>query len=201
MTLVTTAQVAARLGLSQPLPAPVEARIADAIEESEDKVLTYLGRTSLAATQETVAGLWPDDGFALTDVRAWPQVVGYFDDRYRVVSSVVADADAGTFDVTFSVGLDVANDPELRPIKTFIKADAAAGLGTDARFAALAGIKRIVSSVSGDGQSVSYEKAATGAEAAGSGASLTSLKRWRRLSISQGHARVLVPWPYADRLR
>lgn len=192
--LVDPDEVARRLGLEVPLDAATLARVEDAISDAQADVQGFLGRPLVAETV-TLTGLWADAMWPLTDKRAWPQAREYLDDRYRVVSSVVNAVDADRFDVTFLVGLDVAGDPDLEPIRRFIRAAAVEGLRRDATFTAAG---RAVTSVSAGGQSVSYEGAA-GEGAAGGVPTLASLKRWKRRAIRQPAARPFDPWPYAYR--
>ena len=56
-----------------------------------------------------MTGLWADDAWPLDDKRAWPQVSGRWDTRFKVVSYTPNVTDPALFDVTFLVGLDVAN--------------------------------------------------------------------------------------------
>lgn len=197
MALVTPDQLASRIGMVVPLPVPVELRLRDAIEDAEAKVQLYLNRTSLEAVEHTVVGLVPDERWVMDDPRAWPQAKSRFQDRFRVVSWVVNADDPTLFDVTFAVGLDVANDPELRPILSFIKQDAVASAAADPTFA---GVARTVQSVSADGQSVTYATGGGGGAegVAGGSLSLSSLKRWRRLSIYQAPGVRRSPWPYSS---
>ena len=193
MTLVEVEAVAARLGLDATALTPAQLdQIEAAIEDSEARVEMYLARPLIART-EVVTGLYPSYGYDLSDYRAWPQVAERFDDRYDVVAvAPAADGDDGRFDVTFSVGIDVAGDPEFEPILRFIRQDATAGLRADPT---LPGVARLVKTVSADGQSVTYD-APTGADAAGAAMTLAVLNRWRRRAAYQRRSVPLTPWPY-----
>lgn len=193
MTLLVTADdVATWLSIPLPLDIPVQSRIERQIRTSQNKVQTYLGRP-LVATDRTLTGLWADERYPLEDPKAWPQARDTIEDRLRVVS-YTAEPSTGTFAVTFKVGLDVANDPELEPIIDYVLVDAAASLRRDPLFTQVA---RVVSSVSAGGQSVSYEKAEAAAGQAGGALTIDSLKRWKRLAIYQRPSAPITPWPYA----
>lgn len=188
--LVSADTVGQRLGLPLPLTAPVAARIDGAVAAAEGKLLGYLNRDSLVATEVTYRGMEPAYGYGLEDKRAWPQVKDQMNDRYRVKSYTLVGSDG--YDVVFTVGLDVAGDPELRAMLTYIVEDAATQLTNDPTFTAVA---RGIKSVSAAGQSVSFDTAPTG-DAAGSGMTLTMFKRFRRLSIYQPVRAPQAPWPY-----
>jgi len=190
---VDAAAVATRLGLDPAGLSPtVQARIEAAIEDTEAKVEAYLQRPLVSDTS-TVKDLYPTWGFDLEDYRAWQYVADRFDDVFTVDSyAPAASGQVGYYDVTFTVGLDVAADPSLGAIRAFIAQDAAAALREDPTFTA---VTRAVTSVSADGQSVTYEKATT-PEAIGARLALTSIKRWRRVSIYARPAGVFTPWPY-----
>lgn len=201
-TLVVTAdRIATRLGLPLPLTAAQEARINLAIEDSQAKVLTYLNRASLEATFETVESLSPDTYYPLDDRRAWWTVANRWDDRYAVSSytpHVNADGttDPDLFDVTFTVGLGVAGDPELYPIRQFIEQDATLGLRLDPSFG---DVDRAVTSASAEGQSLSFEKGSANPDTVGGAVTLRNLSRWKRRVIYQRPSYPLNPWPYARR--
>lgn len=178
--LVPAAAVATKLGLDpQRLPPPVKARIEDAIMDAQTKVETHLGRP-LVATETTITSLYPDVTYPLNDHRAWPQAKTFLDDRYRVADAVPVLAEPGTYNVTFKVGLDVANDPDLNIIRRFLLIDAAENLTADPLFTA---VKRVPSSVSAGGQSVSYTTP-KGADPGGA-ITLKSLNRWKRRPIAR----------------
>ena len=194
MTLLVSADaVATRLRIPLPLSEPVRADIEDAITDAQADVQGYLGR-SLEATLHTDRGLEPDTAWPLGDKRAWPQAAGHFNDRYRVVSWVANAQDPGLFDVTFAVGLDVGNDPDLAPIVRFITRSAMQALRASATFAEAA---RGVTSVSAGGQSLSYDHASTADGAAGSLPNIKTLSRWRRHNIGQSGGPLAPRWPYA----
>lgn len=195
VNLVPASEVATKLGLALPLAPSVEERIDLAISESQDKVEAYL-RRPLVATTRTVTGLWATPGVPLDSSEAWPAAIGILDDRFRVASTVVSVTEPGAFDVTFLVGLDVAGDPALKPIKTYIRGDAVADLIADPMFTA---VHRVVKSVSAGGQSVTFEPAERAAGAVGARMTIESLKQWRRLSIGQPASHALSPWPYVGR--
>lgn len=195
MTVISAESVAARLGLPVPLDPAVQARITEAIEDAEAKVVGELHRP-IVAYEDTVPDLEPSytDTYGLGDWHVWPQVRDRYDDVYVVKGYVpAASGDPDLYDVTFTVGLDVANDPALAPIRQFIKQDAIGTLRADDTFKAVA---RQVTSVSAEGQSVSYATGAGAVDAAGGGLTLHSLRRWKRRAVYQRNARPLAPWPY-----
>jgi hypothetical protein len=191
--LLTAAQLAPRLGLGIPLPPQVQLRIQDAILDAQGKVMGYLNRP-LFPTEHTITGLAPFEAWPLEDHRAWPYGER-FGDRYRVAGYTPNVEDPTRFDVTFRVGLDVANDPDLYPILAFIRQDAVANLIGDPLFSA---VSRPVTSVSADGQSVSYAQGSSTADSAGGGMTLGSLKKWRRMSIYQPVGVRTTSWPYSS---
>jgi hypothetical protein len=199
--LIDPESVANGLGLEYPLDDAIQDKIIlQTIEATQAKVELFLNRP-LVAKVVTVPALAADDRYELDTIDAWPEAKGMFNDRYRVQSSVANTADPTLYDVTFAVGLDVANDPELASILTFIREDSITACSNNPRFTAVA---RIVRSVSADGQSVSYTEQTgrnaqqANADIAGAQLTLNDLRKWKRLPIFQRHTPSAPPWPYAS---
>lgn len=93
----------------------------DAIEDAISDVEAYLGQP-ITPTSKIARGCWPVPwGWDLPDVSS----------RIRSIVSAVPEflpdqpgIQSGTFTVTYTVGLDVANDVELRPIRRYLTAAA-----------------------------------------------------------------------------
>jgi hypothetical protein len=199
--LITNESVCIGLGIDYPIvDDTLNAMVDQMIEATEGKVELFLNR-SLTAKMVTVPALTADDRYDLTTIDAWPEANQMFDDRYRVSSKVANTDDPSMWDVTFAVGLDVVNDPDLRAILYFIREDTVTALANNPRFKL---VDRLVSSVSADGQSISYAQAQTGRSAriansaiAGANITIADLKKWKRIPISQRHMPRTPPWPYA----
>ncbi|MEQ7008476.1 hypothetical protein ABN028_20080 [Actinopolymorpha sp. B17G11] len=196
MTVVPTEDVARLLGLPDPLPADKAWQIEQALLDAEGAVVGHIGRP-IVAVEKTLTDQYPVPGIALTDPDAWPDAQVQLDDRIKVLETTATEG--GRFTVRFLVGLDVANDPELRRIYTFIRDSAVeslrnnpdGGIGT-----------RRVSSVSAEGQSVSYANDTPGGAAApGAPPTLDSLNRWKRRAAYMRRTPRPVPWPYAGDTR
>jgi hypothetical protein len=191
---VPVAKVAAHLGLDPAALTEVQKEIlTDAILDAQGKVAEYLNRP-LEPRSETLTGLWRDERYAHSEVRAWPEAVARLDNRLAVTTYAPNSEYAATWDVTFAVGLDVENDPELDPIRRFIRQDAVAGLDGHAAFP---GLERRVKSVSAEGQSLTFEGRGASPDAAGGTLTVGTLRRWRRYAVGRAPApRDSRPWPY-----
>lgn len=181
--IVTADYIARRLGLPRPLSADDQWTVEEAITEAQSDVEAYLGR-AITPTQYTETGLWKafDGSYLLT---YWPLV--------DIVSETAeTDPDTaqllGTWTVVYTAGLDAANDPLLAPIRRYVVAAAMNSPSvTDLWEAAQPSAGRVVTSVSAEGQSVSYANTSpAGGQIgpAGSGSPgalplLSSLDRWR----------------------
>lgn len=183
--IVTLADLAGRLGWNPP-SAEQRRALTDALEDAHDDVEAYLGQP-ITPTQTTETGRFPYVG-------GWE----LSREPLRVLSATPERGPGGEltglFTVTYTWGLDAGNDPELRPIRRYIIAQAMQhprivtlwqeGQGDAARR---------VRSVSAEGQSVSFDYLTPGgAEVArnangtatamtegASGPPLASLDRWR----------------------
>lgn len=185
MTLVIEPEkIAARLGLSDPTPAQLEA-IADVILDCQGDVEAYLNRP-LFAVERTLTGIYPLSGYPLDQWDAWPDA-RVFDDRVTVVSNT-AHPD-GSFDVVFKVGLDGPNEAR---IVRYVKAHAMQSVLNDAN---LKVGKRQVTSVSAEGQSVSYENMSVAEGAAGSLPNIKTLSALKRRAVLRGNRGPVSIWP------
>lgn len=180
--VVTAADVARRLGLTLPLSADNQALIEGSIRDKQAILNSYLG-VPVVPTTVVEEGRWPvGTGWQLS-----------YEPVIEVVSAV-AETDSvtglltGTYAVTYVWGLDVAGDGAFEPIRRWILAHA--GATPEARRlvrVAAVGATRSITSLSAEGQSVSYS-------AEGSGGSsredtlvdefglptLRTVDRWRR---------------------
>lgn len=194
--VIEPAKIARRLGVKDPSPDQLE-MIEDVIRDCQADVADFLNRDSLFAVDRTLTGIAPRYGYELTDWQAWPQAQDMYDDRYAVVGDPIANPD-GTFDVTFKVGLDGPNEDA---IVRYVKAHAMQTILNDAN-AAMG--KRQITSISAEGQSVSYSDGSVADGAAGSLPPVTTLKRYKRLSAHRGARGSVSIWPltgvgYSDR--
>ncbi|MFI8265274.1 hypothetical protein [Streptomyces sp. NPDC085665] len=187
--LASPEEVADELGLPLPLSANQREAFRTDIAKAQADVSAYLGRPIIPRPQ-LLRAVAPLFGYDLSDARAWPAVA--YDDITTVLNySPTTD---GRYDVRLLVGLHAAEE---EPIVRYVVAHAAEmarnrpGGGNG---------ERRVSSVSAEGQSVSYD-AAPSAGQAGALPALESLVPYRR-AIYRTVARVPVaPWPYGGTRR
>lgn len=188
--LTVSADTVARLaGIPRPLDEDTQWLIEQAILGAQDDVIAYLGQpiTPLLATED---GLYPQSAFlSLTDRRQWLLC------NTPVIEILTADPETadpfplGTYRVAYTYGLNVVTDPQMGPVRRWILASAVASPEVASAYAATAPDGgRLVTSVSAEGQSISYSAvkvpSASVAGTAGSGAPgsvplLSSLDRWR----------------------
>lgn len=180
-----------------------KAKVATRIGRAQDKVGLFLGRPGLATVERTLVGMWRDATYPETSVQAWPGACEVLDDRCRVKSYVANTDDPEVYDVTFVVGLDLTttgdgtlHDPQVQPILDFITMDAIEQLVGDPQFPDAA---RIIQSVSNNGQSISYAKAADSPDAAGGKLTIGTLSGFKRLNVGQPSPQSSAPWPYGAR--
>lgn len=187
--LVDPADVARRLHLDPAaLTAEQRARIVDAIEDAQADLEAELNRP-LVPTVEIREGVWPvmyPVGGTL-DRATYPALADIYDDVKILEATANAD---GTFNLTLQIGLNAAEEA---PILRYVRAHAVESLRLDPQ----SGMGQLaVTSVSAEGQSISYEKRSTQEGAVGSLPSLRSLRRYKRLSVYQAPSRATAPWPY-----
>ncbi|MEW1700106.1 hypothetical protein ACIQCR_17110 [Streptomyces sp. NPDC093249] len=177
--------VADALGAPLPLASVQRAAYEREIRNAQADVAAYLNRP-LVPTATTVRGTYPRAQGPLDDVRAWPMTI---DDIAEVVS-YRATSD-GAYDVDLLVGLHGARE---EGVVRYVVAHAAEAVRQ--RTDQSGGPGRRVSSVSAEGQSVSYE-AAPSAGQAGAPPSISSMSHLRRLVFQPLSRPPRAPWPYS----
>lgn len=177
--------IASQLGLDMPVDDDTAETLRQAILDAQADVEGYLGRP-IVPTVRSATGLWPwPDGWELPD-----------DDVLSVISAtpeVTVDTGqpTGTYTVTYYSGLDVRNDPTLRPIVRYVVAAAKNSPAVVDVWREYVQPRGVMTSVSTDGQSATFAAAslggggAAGSRAPGALPDLDSLARWRRLSVYQ----------------
>ncbi|AWI32696.1 hypothetical protein [Streptomyces tirandamycinicus] len=182
--LASAEQVADKLGVPLPLTAQQRESFRDAITDAQADVVTYLGRP-VVPQPRTLLGAHALFGYDLDDAQAWP--IHDLDDVVSVVSHV--DNLDGTYDVQLLVGLDGAAE---EPIVRYIVTHAAESIRN--KPSATEGTRR-VTSVSAEGQSISYEGAPAAGQA-GAPPELNSLAGYRKYLYRPIPVVPAVPWPY-----
>ncbi|MFJ5143053.1 hypothetical protein [Streptomyces sp. NPDC088707] len=183
--LASAEQIADKLNVPLPLSAAQREAFRDAIADAQSDVAGHLGRP-LLPTPRTLTDARPLFGYDLLDARAWP--LNGVDDIVTV-AGVTEKAD-DRYDVDLLVGLDAAAE---KPIVRYVVAHAAETLRNDPA----AGGGRRVTSVSAEGQSISYE-AAPSAGQPGSLPTLDSLNDFRKLLLRPLPVVPAQPWPYGQ---
>ncbi|WP_404949147.1 hypothetical protein HFP70_35785 [Streptomyces sp. ARC14] len=183
--LASAEQVADKLGVSLPLTAAQREHYRTVLAEAQADVVAYLGRP-VVPQPRTLRNVHPLFGYDLDDPQAWP--IQRLDDVVSVVQYV--DALDGTYDVQLLVGLDGVTE---EPIVRYIVAHAAESIRTATT--AEGGSGRRVTSVSAEGQSISYEAAPLAGQA-GAPPALTSLDGYRKLLYRPLPTVPAAPWPY-----
>ncbi|MFJ9416734.1 hypothetical protein ACIRPT_21430 [Streptomyces sp. NPDC101227] len=178
--------VADALGVPLPLTSAQRGAYEEEIRNAQADVAAYLNRT-LVPTATTLRGVTPCWTDALDDIEAWPV---HLDDIAEVVS-YRANPD-GTYDVDLLVGLNGAQE---ETVVRYIVAHAAESVRQ--RPDQSVGPARRVSSVSAEGQSISYDSAPVAGQA-GSLPTIDSLKRLRRLVFQPLSRPPRAPWPYSS---
>ncbi|GAA5071001.1 hypothetical protein [Streptomyces similanensis] len=188
--LVTSPEAVAK-ELGVPLPLTVEQRddLLTAIRKAQADVVGYLGRPVVPQLlARTALTPYVRRGDSLEDVEAWP--LEDVDDLVCVAA--YRDRGDGTYDVDFLVGLDGAvNDPIVRYVTTHAaesERQRPGGVGSQGRR---------VTSVSAEGQSISYEAAPTPGQA-GALPTLDSLSRHKRRLFQPLNGPARPPWPYSS---
>jgi hypothetical protein len=187
--LVTSPEaVAKELGVALPLAAEQRDDLLTAIRTAQADVAGYLGRPvipRLVTRTALTPHLGRDD--RLDDADSWLIDV---DDLVQV--SAYRAHEGGTYDVDFLVGLDgAAIDPIVRYVTTH------AAESERLRPGGVGSQGRRVSSVSAEGQSISYESAPTTGQA-GALPELASLSRWKRRLFQPLNRPARPPWPYSS---
>ncbi|SEE84270.1 hypothetical protein SAMN05216483_6748 [Streptomyces sp. 2131.1] len=187
--LVTSPEaVAKELGVPLPLTAEQRDDLLTAIRKAQADVVGYLGQP-VVPQLVTRTALTPYVGGTdrLEDATLWP-----FDVDDLVQVSTYRVRTDGAYDVDFLVGLDgAAVDPIVRYVTTH------AAESERLRPGGVGSQGRRVSSVSAEGQSISYESAPTTGQA-GALPELTSLARWKRRLFQPLARPARPPWPYSS---
>ncbi|MFD9248386.1 hypothetical protein [Streptomyces bottropensis] len=187
--LASPEQIADKLGVPLPLTAQQREDFRDAISDAQSDVVGYLGRP-LIPQPRTLTDVQPVYGYDLYDPRAWP--VHDLDDVVTVVS--YKETQDGAYDVQLLVGLNAAAE---QPIVRYVIAHAVEGIrnnpaaGPDTG----SGEGRRVTSVSAEGQSISYDSAPAAGQA-GALPALDSLSGFRKLVVRPLPVVAASPWPY-----
>lgn len=201
--IVTADEIARRLGVPLPLQENDRWLIEQVIGDAQAGLEAYLGRavTPRTYTDEHVHRM-ARPGADEWDLNHWP---------VQSITSVAEETDddgdpTGLYTVVYVAGLDGANDPELEPLRRFVRAAAmyAPDLQQWLR-RTNPEASRVVTSLGVDGQSVTWSDAYTvpgGGEAGGVGRvpSLSSCDRWRIAGRRVFQRRTLTPrpWPGGD---
>ncbi|MFJ5121964.1 hypothetical protein [Kitasatospora sp. NPDC088548] len=179
-------EVADKLRIPLPLTETQRDDLRTAIEDAQSDVEAYLARP-LIPQLVTLAGARPAPGVDLTTWKAWAHCGP--DDDFTIEGLTVRSD--GTYDVQLRVGLDGAAE---RPIRRYIVAHAAEACrntpGADG--------DRRVSSLSAEGQSISYD-GAPGPGQAGSLPTLLSLDGYRQPPVYVRPRPPIAPWPAGGR--
>lgn len=179
--------VADALGVPLPITAEQRSALETAIRNAQADVVGYLNRPVVpkAITLRAVTPFFTGD---LDDADSWP--LPDQDDTVRVIA-YRPHAD-GTYDVDFLVGLNGATE---ETIVRYVTAHAAES--ERQRPGGVGNSGRRVSSVSAEGQSISYEAAPTEGQA-GALPALATLNRLRRRLYQPLNRPPRPPWPYSS---
>ncbi|QOV40156.1 hypothetical protein IM697_18185 [Streptomyces ferrugineus] len=187
--LVTSPEaVAKELGVPLPLDAEQRDDLLTAIRKAQADVVAYLGQPAIPqlVTRTALTPYWHRDE-DLGDPKSWP-----FEADDLVQVSAYRPRGDGTYDVDFLVGFDgAAIDPVVRYVTTHAaesERNRPGGVGSQGRR---------VSSVSAEGQSISYESEPTTGQA-GALPTLDSLSRWKRRLFAPLNQPARPPWPYSS---
>ncbi|MEU6460335.1 hypothetical protein [Streptomyces sp. NPDC046976] len=178
--------VADALGVPLPITAEQRSALETAIRNAQADVVGYLNRPVVpkAITLRAVTPFFPG---SLDEAGSWP-----LPDQDDIVQVVAYRAHPeGTYDVDFLVGLNGAAE---ETIVRYVTAHAAES--ERQRPGGMGNPGRRVSSVSAEGQSISYEAAPTEGQA-GALPTLASLNRLRRRLYQPLNRPPRPPWPYS----
>jgi hypothetical protein len=160
----------------------------DKIGKAQSEVAAYLKRP-LVPTPKTLRDVSPMPFYELTDPRAWPMPP--VDDVMKVVS--YEQNAEGLYTVRLLIGLDAAVE---KPIVDYVTAHAAARIRNGPGGEKNGG--RRVTSVSAEGQSISYETSPVAGQA-GALPTLDSLGDYRKRLYRPIAVAPATPWPYGGR--
>lgn len=200
--VVQPEQVARRPGLPQPLDERDRWMIEQAIVDAQSDLEAYLGRPITAQTY-TETGMLPlSGGYNLTH---WPVIA---------ITSTTAETDpdsgapTGYYTVVYTAGLDGVADPELEPLRRFVRTHAlySETVQTILRRVAPESARK-VASLGVEGQNVTYADVYAVADNAaelglpGALPTFKSCDRWRLAGrrVRQAATRANGPWPYEGR--
>lgn len=187
--LVTSPEaVAKELGVPLPLTAEQRDDLLTAIRKAQSDVVGYLGQPVIPqlVTRTALTPHWGRDD-RLEDAASWP-----FEGDDLVQVSAYRDRGNGTYDVDFRVGFDgAAVDSVIRYVTTH------AAESERLRPGGVGSQGRRVSSVSAEGQSISYESAPTTGQA-GALPELSSLSRWKRRLFQPLNRPIRPPFPHSS---
>ena len=186
--VVSADDVASKLGLTA-ITSTQRERIEEEIVARQTDAANYINR-DIFGVLDTATGMLPRYGFPMSDWRAWPALLDRYDDRVTVLAYRVG-ADGGSYDVDVLVGLDGRNEPALT---RFVMQSAVEGLRNDGS----SGLgKRLVTSVSAEGQSVTYDKLTAKSTDSGGQPDLDSLASLKRMSVFRTRASSNAEFPYS----
>ncbi|MEU6755986.1 hypothetical protein [Streptomyces sp. NPDC046685] len=179
--------VADELGVSLPLTAAQRTALQNAVRKAQADVTSYLGRTLVprATTLRAVTPRWTD---ALEDPESWP--LPDPDDIIEVAA--YRPLGDGTYDVDFLIGLNGATE---EPIVRYVTSHAAES--ERQRPGGVVADGRRVSSVSAEGQSISYETSPAAGQP-GALPAIDTLSSLRRLVYRPFSRPPRAPWPYSS---
>ncbi|MGC4950905.1 hypothetical protein ACLQ2N_32535 [Streptomyces sp. DT224] len=186
--LASAEQIADKLKVPLPLSAQQRETFRDAITDAQSDVAGYLMQPLLPQPR-TLAGVHPVYGWDLYDARAWP--LHDVDDIVTVVS--YSENPDGSYDVQLLTGLNAARE---EPIVRYVIAHAAESIRNDPGTAGGDGAGRRVTSLSAEGQSVSYDAAPLEGQA-GALPTLASLAGYRKRVYRPIPVTPAAPWPYS----
>ncbi|MFD0351755.1 hypothetical protein ACFQ0M_48030 [Kitasatospora aburaviensis] len=177
--------MAEKIGIPLPLTGAQRDTLRTAIEDAQADVEAYLVRP-LVPRLAILNGVRPEPGRDLGSWKAWAYCGP--DDDFTVDGwTLMPD---GTYDVQLRVGLDGAAE---RPIRRFVVAHAAESLRNTPTAGGSSG--RRVSSLSAEGQSISYEGAPSAGQA-GALPVLATLDGYRQPPVYVRPRPAAAPWPY-----
>jgi hypothetical protein len=197
--VVQPEQIARRLGLPQPLDERDRWLIEQAITDAQADLEAYLGRPITAQTY-TETGMLPVNGqYVLT---YWPVIA---------ITSTTAETDSdtgaptGLYTVVYTAGLDGVTDPELEPLRRFVRTHTLYSETVQGVLRRLMPESaRKVASLGVEGQNVTYADVYTVAGNAtelglpGALPTFKSCDRWRLAGrrVVQPLTRAAESWPY-----
>lgn len=200
--VVKVEDVARRLGLPQPLQESDRWLIEQALTDAQSDLQAYLGRPVYKDTYTQEHLLRFHDGFHLLHFPV-----------HRIISQTeetVGGQPVWQWTVVYEAGLDGENDPELEPIRRFVRTHAIYSPELQALYRRLLPDQaRRVASLGVEGQSVTYsdtyatDQRASEMGLVGALPSLQSCDRWKIAGrmVHQAPTRVTDAWPFEDSWR